>query len=122
MKAEEPAHAKARKSFKLTALGRKVLVEQTLAALGNVQPGYSSLLTGMIHWAVLTRQQALDALRGRYQAVKEELQRLDEIQFEQQPLPDYVDAMFDFSKGQLEAESEWISSTLDYMETKTWDT
>jgi len=122
VKAEKPAHAKARKSYRLTALGRKILLEQTLAALKNVQSSRSSLLTGMLHWAVLTRKQALDALDGRYQAAQEERQRLEDIQFEQQPLPDYVDAMFDYSKGQLDAEIEWITRTLDYMKMKTWDT
>ena len=122
IKSEEPAHAKARKRYKATALGRKILVAETLAALRNVQPGYSPLLMGMIHWATLTRQQALQALRERTEAVTRESERLENIQFEQQPLPDYVDAMFEYSRGQLEAEARWINKTLAYMESKTWDT
>lgn len=121
VRAQEPAHEKARKSYRLTGPGRKVLVEQTLAAIRNVQPGYSSLLTGMIHWAALTKSQALEALRTRQESVEDELKRLNDIQFEQQPLPDYVDAMFEYSKGQLLAEASWIDGTLAYMETKTWD-
>lgn len=120
VKAETPAAAKARKIYNMTSTGRKTLVDQTLAALSTVRPTYSSLLTGMIHWSVLTRDQALDTLRTRQQAVANELERLANIQFEQQPLPDHIDAMFDFSLGQLNAEAQWIAKTLDYMQTKPW--
>ena len=77
---------------------------------------------GMIHWSVLTRNQALKALGTRKDALAKELERLEGIHFEQQPLPDYVDAMFNFSISQLRAEAEWIATTLDYMKTKPWNT
>jgi DNA-binding PadR family transcriptional regulator len=121
VKAEAPAGAKPKKSYKLTRAGRQTLVSQTLAALEGVRPTYSSLLMGMIHWSVLTRDQALDALQTRKAAVANELERLEDIHFEQQPLPDYVDSMFEFSLGQLKAEAEWIAKTLDYMQTKPWN-
>jgi DNA-binding PadR family transcriptional regulator len=122
VKADTPATAKAQKSYTLTRTGKKTLVNQTRTALKTVRPTYSSLLMGMIHWSVLTRDQALDALQTRKEAVAKELQRLENIHFEQQPLPDSVDAMFDFSMGQLKAEAEWIAKTLDYMQTKPWNT
>jgi DNA-binding PadR family transcriptional regulator len=118
--AKKPSGAKARKVFSLTAAGRRALVAQTLAALRTCRPTYSSVLLGMIHWPVLTREQALDALQARGEAVHGELARLGAIQAEQQPLPDFVEALFEFSKGQLKAESEWVSRTLDYMKTKPW--
>ena len=122
VKAETPATTKAKKSYKMTRTGKKTLVNQTLTALKTVRPTYSSLLMGMIHWSVLTRDQALDALQTRKEVVAKELKRLENIHFEQQPLPDHVDAMFDFSIGQLKAEAEWIAKTLDYMQTKPWNT
>ena len=122
VKAEAPAAAKAKKSYKLTAAGKKTLATQTLTALTTVRPNYSSLLMGMIHWPVLTKEQALDALRARKENVAKEAARLEDIHLERQPLPDYVDAMFDFSLGQLRAEAEWIGKTLDYMQTKPWHT
>lgn len=120
--AEIPATAKAKKIYRMTSEGEKALVDQTLSALNTVRPTYSSLLMGMIHWPVLTRNQALEALQTRKEAVAEELKRLEEIHFDQQPLPDYVDTMFNFSIGQLLAEAEWIAKTLDYMQTKPWNT
>ena len=120
VKAETPASAKAKKRYAMTKGGKRMLVHQTLTALTSVRPTSSSLLMGMMHWSVLTRDQALAALQTRKEAVAKELQRLEDIHFEQQPLPDHVDAMFDFSIGQLKAEAEWIAKTLDYMQTKPW--
>jgi DNA-binding PadR family transcriptional regulator len=118
--ARKPAGAKARKTFTLTAAGRRALVAQTLAALKSYRPTYSSVLLGMLHWPVLGREEALGALQARGAAVDAELSRLGRIQVEQQPLPDSVEALFDFSIGQLRAEAEWIARTLDYMSTKPW--
>ena len=121
VKAETPATAKAKKKYRMTRAGSNTLRTQTIAALKTVRPKHSSLLMGMIHWSVLTRDQALDALRTRKEAVAKELERLENIHFEQQPLPDHVDVMFDFSIGQLKAEADWIAKTLDYMRTKPWN-
>lgn len=121
VEAETPATAKAKKSYKATRTGKKTLINQTLNALKTVRPTYSSLLMGMIHWSVLARDQALNALQTRKEAVAKELQRLEDIHFEQQPLPDYIDVMFDFSICQLKAEAEWIAKTLEYMQTKPWN-
>ena len=76
----------------------------------------------MIHWSVLTRDQALDALNTRKSALAEELVRIENIHSEQQPLPDYVDSIFEFSIGQLKAEADWIDRTLANMATKPWNT
>src|SRR5688572_9379581 len=52
VKAEIPATAKAKKSYKMTRTGTKTLVNQTVTALKTLRPRYSSLLMGMIHWSV----------------------------------------------------------------------
>jgi len=74
----------------------------------------------MLHWPVLDKDQALKALRARGDAISAEVTRLQDIQIECQPLPDFVEALFDFSLGQLKAEEEWIARILAYMETKPW--
>ncbi|MCA9244209.1 MAG: PadR family transcriptional regulator [Phycisphaerales bacterium] len=114
------AGAKARKVYSTTAAGRKALAAQTLAALRDLQRAYSSVLLGMINFAVLTRDGALEALSARGEAIKAEQARLAAIQIERQPLPDYVEAMFEFSQGQLRAEAEWVARTHAYMATKPW--
>jgi DNA-binding PadR family transcriptional regulator len=109
---------RARKVYSVTPPGRRALAAQTVAALRDVQPAYSSVLLGMINWPILKHERALKALQERSRALEAELARLDAIQVEQQPLPDYVEALFDYSLGQLRAEAEWVSRTLAYMTTK----
>ncbi len=118
--AKQPDKLKTKKSYSITDLGHSALVNHTLLSLKSVRPTYSSILLGMIHWPVLAREQALDALAQRLASIEVELARLKDIHFEQQPLPDNVDLMFEFSLGQLKSEAEWIEKTLAYMSTKPW--
>jgi DNA-binding PadR family transcriptional regulator len=120
IKAEKPSSPKARKRYAITQKGKEILIDQTLVALKTIQPTYPSLLLGMIHLAVLSRDQVLDVLRTRKEGLAREIERMEEIHFEQQPLPDYVDAIFEFSIGQLNAEADWLNRTLEYMKTKAW--
>ena len=112
--------AKARKVYAVTPSGRRALAAHTAAALRQLQPARSSVLLGMINWPVLDRNRALAALRARSQAIDAELSRLAAIQVEQQPLPDFVEALFEYSLGQLRAEAKWVSETLAYMSHKPW--
>lgn len=114
------AGAKARKVYTVTPAGHRALVTQTIAALRAVRPAYSSVLLGMLNWPVLKRNEALRSLRARRDALEAERARLAEIQIAQQPLPDFVEALFDYSLGQLRAEAQWLVQTLDYMTTKPW--
>lgn len=118
--AGEDAGAKSRRVYSITPAGRRELVAQTLTALREVRPAFPSILLGMINWSVLHRAEALPALEARRQAVESELTRLGAIQVAQQPLPDHVEALFDYSLGQLRAEAEWVSRTLAYMASKPW--
>jgi DNA-binding PadR family transcriptional regulator len=117
---ETTANSKARKVYSVTKAGRRALVAQTLEALGTVRPTYSSVLLGMINWPALERRDALQALQSRHDAIEAEATRLHDIQVDQQPLPDHVEALFDHSIGQLRAEGEWVTRTLEYMSTKPW--
>ena len=118
--AEKPAGAKARKTFSVTGDGKRALVERTKGALAGYRATYSSLLLGMAHWSELGREEALEALAARRGAVEAERERLAGVRLERQPMPDHVEAIFEFSLGQLEAEAQWIGRTLEYMETKPW--
>jgi hypothetical protein len=74
----------------------------------------------MINWSALMPKEALKALQARNAAIQAERARLAAIQVAQQPLPDYLEALFEYSLGQLAAEAEWVSRTLAYMTTKPW--
>ena len=114
------ASTKARKVYSVTPAGRRTLAAQTIAALRDVQPAYSSVLLGMINWSALERERALEALAARSRAIEAELARLGAIQVEQQPLPDFVETVFEYSLGQLRAEATWVTQTLAYMAHKPW--
>lgn len=116
--AAQPANAKAKKNFSITDEGREALIDETLGAFGKIRTSTSPLVMGMLHWPVPGRKKALAALQKRAGLIERELARIESIRFEQQPLPDYVDALFDYSLHQLQAESTWIAKTLDYMKTK----
>lgn len=116
--AKKPAGPKSRKTFSITDAGREVLGAQTLDSLRSLRPAYSSVLIGMIHWRAVDHGAALEALEAREIAVLNEMKHLKNIRFQRQPLPDFIEALFDFSEGQLKAEKEWIASTLAYMKTK----
>jgi DNA-binding PadR family transcriptional regulator len=120
VQSDQPESVKAKKRYTLTEAGQKVLIDQTLAALANVQPTYPSLLLGLINLSALSREQVLEALKTRKESVAAEMRRIKDIHFDQQPLPDHIDAIFEYSIGQLTAESYWINRTYNYLETKAW--
>lgn len=115
---EVPSGAKARKVFSITQLGREALSSMTAEALGNYRPTFSSLLLGMVNWPLLERDSAVEALEARVSSIDAEVERLERLRRQRQPMPDYVEVLFDFSCGQLEAERNWITTTLDYMRNK----
>jgi DNA-binding PadR family transcriptional regulator len=112
--------SKARKVYSITKAGRVTLREETHAALSSIRPTYSSVLLGMINWPALKREEALRALQGRKEAIGAEVERLEDLQTAQQPMPDFVEALFEHSIGQLRSEAVWVTRTLDYMGTKPW--
>ena len=116
--AGKPSGPKARKVYSITDRGLKALTARALAALAVVRPTHSSVLMGMLHWPVLKRKDALAALQARAGAVAAGIDRLKTIRLDQQPLPDFVEALFEFSIGQLDAEAAWIARTSDYMQHK----
>jgi DNA-binding PadR family transcriptional regulator len=109
---------KARKTYTISPEGREALISRTVQALATWKPTYSSVSLGMLHWNILPRDQAIDALAERVAAVESEIRRLETVRLTAQPQPDFVESLFDFTAGQLRAELEWIQATLAYMQTK----
>jgi len=118
--AETPESEKSKKRYSITGKGTHVLKNQAIRALKTLQPSYPSLLLGMIHIPTLSQEQVVEALRDRRDALSAELERIKGIHFDQQPLPDYIDAVFEYSINQLNAEADWVKNTLAYLKTKTW--
>jgi DNA-binding PadR family transcriptional regulator len=108
----------AKKIFSMTDVGHSVLKSQSLTALSKIRPTYSSVLLGMAHWPALERSEAMGTLEQREHAIEVELARLENILIYLQPLPDFIESLFDFSPSQLKAEAGWIERTLISMKQK----
>lgn len=111
--------SKEKKVISLSLLGKKILKKQTELALSEVRANNSSILLGMINWQCLSHTDAIKSLETRLSSVQNEMKRLDKVLYQNQPFPDYIELLFNFSKGQLESELKWIESTLEYMKAKT---
>jgi DNA-binding PadR family transcriptional regulator len=116
--AKKPDGAKARKIYSPTGAGYQVLATESLAALEELRPAHSAVLLGMAHWPVMQKDAAIAALHKRQASLEAEMVRLEKIQYQQLPLPEFVEAIFDFSLSQLQAEVDWVRRTADYMECK----
>ncbi|NOX28864.1 MAG: winged helix DNA-binding protein [Actinobacteria bacterium] len=118
---ETAAHPKAAKVFSPTEAGYRTLADRTREAIAEPHPVYPSILLGMANWPALRLVDGLAALKARRTAIVENIGRIAGRRTEQEPLPDFVDTLFEFSIGQLEAEREWIDGALISLGGKTMD-
>ena len=114
--ADEPKSPKARKQYSITLKGREVLNDRCLTALREPAAVRSPIILGLLHWPFLDQQQAIKALNERSQEIAVEIKRLEAVRVKRQPLPEYVNAVFDFSLGQLAVEAAWAKSTIEDLE------
>ncbi len=108
----------ARKVYRATAAGRKVLKEGVLEALSIPQPCYSPLQLGLANLPGITPAEALISLHQYNQALLERLARVQERRESQRPLPYFVEAMFELSVTMIEAERQWIEQFIQQVETE----
>lgn len=122
VKSSKSSSSRDKKTISLSPLGRKELRKQTELALSEIRANTSSILLGMINWQCLPNVDAIKSLEARTISIKNELSRLENVLYQNQPFPDFIELLFNFSKGQLESELEWVESTLEYMKSKSIQT
>jgi DNA-binding PadR family transcriptional regulator len=110
---EQGAGGPARKVYQITHAGLAALREGALAALANAEGDNQSLLLGLANLAVLEREEALAALQEQQQGLAERRERVAGRAAGQQPLPDFVEALFDYSQSMMAARSEWLDSFVE---------
>jgi DNA-binding PadR family transcriptional regulator len=110
---EQGAGGPARKVYAITQTGLATLREGALAALANAEGDNQSLLLGLANLAVLEREEALAALQEQQQGLAERRERVAGRAAGQQPLPDFVAAMFDYSQTMMAARSEWLDNFVE---------
>jgi DNA-binding PadR family transcriptional regulator len=107
----EAAGGKARRPFAITEKGRQRLVEESLRALIEPARAWPGLLLGVANWPLVAGSGGVQALESRAAALRTESGRLEAARDAQQPLPPFVEAMFDYALGQIAADIEWTEHT-----------
>ncbi|MEX3008301.1 PadR family transcriptional regulator [Hoeflea sp. TYP-13] len=103
---------KTRKIYHPTERARSVFRNATVRALADPHPLYPAILLGLANWASLDRKTALAALRRRDDTLAEISARIAaKAKGAPQFLP-HINALFDYSTSQLQAERNWLQRTL----------
>lgn len=98
----------ARKVYHITEAGGQAHIKAVIAALSNPQQGSSPFLLGVANLPVIPRKALLEALDTYVEGLGERLQHLNSREVQQQPVPSFVGAMFDYSRVLIQAEIQWI--------------
>ena len=99
----------ARVVYHITPAGEDALRAGVLDALSAPRPCYSPLQLGLANLPVVSHAEALAALRQYRDALSDRLKHVQARWESQQPLPYFVDAIFDHSISMMRAELRWIA-------------
>lgn len=99
--------ARARKVFSVTPKGKEAHKHWTVQAIADPHPLYPSVLLGLANWPALAKDQALEALRMRVDALQSTLLELENRKRLLGPLPDFVEVQFNYSITQIRSEIDW---------------
>jgi len=101
----------ARKVYRVTEEGQQVWYEETLKTLSTLERAPTPFLLGMSALPAFPPDEAIQALRQYRDNLIERRNALKqrwEDQAVAQPLPYFVDAMFDYSVTLIETEMAWV--------------
>ena len=106
----------ARKVYCTTSEGKSACHEATLEALKTPHRCYTPIQLGLANLPGVHATVAIDALKQHLNGLIERLAHIRTRRKEQQPLPYFVEAMFDHSILMIEAEKRWIKKFIQQME------
>lgn len=106
----------ARKVYYITAEGKAACHEATLKALKTPNRYYAPIQLGLANLPGIPATVAIDALRQHLRELIERLAHIKMRRKKQQPLPYFVEAMFDRSITMVEAEKKWIEKFIEKLE------
>lgn len=107
--------------YETTEAGEVALRAAVLEALSVPQRDGSGFLLGLANLPTLKPGEALEALRENQRSQSARFEYLGERRREQQPLPDHVEAMFDYSEAMLQAEIDWLAQYTTHLEREQSD-
>lgn len=106
-----------RKAYRISPAGRAAQRSAVVDALAKPGGSHSSLLLGLANLPILSKEKALDGLVQYCSALEARLEHLQTRAEEQQPLPDFVEAMFNYSETMIRAELSWLNTFIEKSET-----
>jgi DNA-binding PadR family transcriptional regulator len=119
-KLEKPSgRGPARKVFRVTKEGQQAWNEETLKTLSTLERAPTPFLLGMSALPAFPPEEAIQALREYRNKLIEHRNALKQrwmAQAAAQPLPYFVDAMFDYSVTLTEAEMAWVSKLIQQIQ------
>ena len=107
-----------RKVYRITGAGRDAQLEAVLEALATPGRPNASLLLGLANLPLVTNTQAIQALQLYASELESRLEVVLTRAEEEQPLPDFVDAMFDYSSAMMATELAWLTEFIEKLETQ----
>ena len=113
---EAASRGAARRVFHLTSAGREAARVGVIEALSVPHHCYPPLQLGLANLSGIPPTEAVAALREHRETLGEQLAQLQARQEGQQPLPSFVDAMFDYSATMIQAEKGWIERFIAQLE------
>lgn len=113
---EEAERGPARKVYQLTSAGGQALRAGVLDALAVPRRAYPPLQLGLANLPGVPVAEALHALGAYRDALSSRLEHVRARWENGKPLPDHVDAMFDYSVTLIGAERKWIERFIEQIE------
>lgn len=115
-RSEDASRGPTRKVFSLTPSGVAALHEGALASLARSRGDYQSLLMGLANLHLLSRDEAVAALREHSDELAARREHIVGRRAAQRPLPDLVEVLFDYSLKMIDARLSWIRGFIEQIE------
>ena len=113
---DEAARGPARKIYRATPNGQQALRAGVLEALSTPQRCYPALQLGLSHLPGIPIAEAIQALGQYRDGLEERLAHVRQRWQSQQPLPLFIEAMFEHSRMLIQAELSWVDGFMKRME------
>ncbi|MEA1978514.1 MAG: PadR family transcriptional regulator [Chloroflexota bacterium] len=104
--------------YHISTAGRKALRASTLEALSVPHRTSSPMQLGLANLPAVSKEEALAALRQQIEGLNEHRERIRTRRESQQPLPFFVEAMFDLALTKIATELDWLDRFIDQLELK----
>jgi len=113
---EQTGRGPARKVYRATPAGHTALQAAVREALSTPAPSYSPLQLGLANLPTIPCADAIAALQQYREQLAGRLKHTRARRRAQQPLPDFVEVMFDHSATLIRAEMRWADRTIKRLE------